>query len=30
MSIHFFTVVDLPGADRFVIHLFGALAEKEA
>jgi DNA invertase Pin-like site-specific DNA recombinase len=24
-----FTVVDLPGADRFVIHLFGAMAEKE-
>lgn len=24
-----FTVIDLPGADKFVIHLFGALAEKE-
>jgi DNA invertase Pin-like site-specific DNA recombinase len=24
-----FSVVDLPGADRFTIHIFGALAEKE-
>jgi DNA invertase Pin-like site-specific DNA recombinase len=24
-----FAVVDLPGADRFTIHIFGALAEKE-
>lgn len=24
-----FSVVDLPGADKFTIHLFGALAEKE-
>jgi len=24
-----FQVVDLPGADKFVIHIFGALAEKE-
>lgn len=24
-----FTVVDLPGADKFTVHIFGALAEKE-